>query len=610
MNSAPRQVALGRRAHPRARRRAADVRDAQGRRRGLAHAGRDGRDVGAQREREQAHRERAEELLVDRLGAQRERGAERRGEHAPASNAGRSNCARAPSPPASGCTDDQRAEHERQEAQCFERDVDAALGARDQRRPQHAQHPQVRPEQQHAQALATLERGRVGSRAFDRVWSRCDLGYPACGDSVSSVRRPRFATTTAFAPRAARSPATAAASKDPLLGRTIGGSYVVLDLVGVGGMGRVYRAEQRMLGRTVAIKVIHPHLLSDEQSVARFYNEARAASRLNHPNSVSIIDFGRTDDGILYLAMEYLQGRDLARLMREEGPAAVRAHLRHRERRAGGARRSARARRDPSRPQARERDHRAPAHRLRSGQGRRLRSGQAARRRARRDVGDVAGPGVRHARLHVARARPRPAARRARRSVLGRRDAVRAADRAAAVHRRHADQRRAAPHSGPDPRSARGRARAAHSRRACATSSSARSPSSPSAATRARTRWPTSCGARGKSCSRPRARSRVQSCGTRSPSTKRFCGECGAALQPHPTPAARAAHVAAAAHDRGDQRAEPRWSRATASSSSWRELRHDALGRSVCGVRGRRGRHRQDAPARRGRRARGRATAT
>src|SRR5689334_17795211 len=112
----------------------------------------------------------------------------------------------------------------------------------------------------------------------------------------------------------------ATVSKDPLLGRTLAGSYLILDLVGVGGMGRVYRAEQRMLGRTVAIKVVHPHLLSDEQSVARFYNEARAASRLNHPNSVSIIDFGRTDDGILYLAMEYLQGRDLARLMREESP--------------------------------------------------------------------------------------------------------------------------------------------------------------------------------------------------------------------------------------------------------------------------------------------------
>ncbi len=94
----------------------------------------------------------------------------------------------------------------------------------------------------------------------------------------------------------------------------------MLDLVGVGGMGRVYRAEQSMLGRTVAIKVIHPHLLSDEQSVARFYTEARAASRLNHPNSVSIIDFGRTDDGILYLVMEFLQGKDLARMMREDGP--------------------------------------------------------------------------------------------------------------------------------------------------------------------------------------------------------------------------------------------------------------------------------------------------
>jgi len=109
-------------------------------------------------------------------------------------------------------------------------------------------------------------------------------------------------------------------NRDPLVGRTIGGAYVIQDLLGVGGMGRVYRAEQRMLGRTVAIKVIHPHLLADEQSLARFYTEARAASRLNHPNSVSIIDFGRTDDGILYLVMEHLNGKDLARLMHEDGP--------------------------------------------------------------------------------------------------------------------------------------------------------------------------------------------------------------------------------------------------------------------------------------------------
>lgn len=95
------------------------------------------------------------------------------------------------------------------------------------------------------------------------------------------------------------------------------------EVVGVGGMGRVYKAEQSTLGRTVAVKVIHPHLLGDEQTVARFYQEARASSRLNHPNSVSIIDFGRTDDGILYLAMEFLSGKDLALVMHEEGPLAV-----------------------------------------------------------------------------------------------------------------------------------------------------------------------------------------------------------------------------------------------------------------------------------------------
>jgi serine/threonine-protein kinase len=85
-------------------------------------------------------------------------------------------------------------------------------------------------------------------------------------------------------------------------------------------MGRVYRAEQATLGRTVAVKVIHPHLLHDDQTVARFYTEARAASRLNHPNSVSIIDFGRSDDGLLYLVMEFLRGADLALVMQRDGP--------------------------------------------------------------------------------------------------------------------------------------------------------------------------------------------------------------------------------------------------------------------------------------------------
>ncbi|HLK38165.1 MAG TPA: protein kinase [Polyangiaceae bacterium] len=111
----------------------------------------------------------------------------------------------------------------------------------------------------------------------------------------------------------------AANPDDPLVGRALPGGYLILELVGIGGMGRVYRAEQTNLGRTVAVKIIHPHLVGEENAAARFITEARAASRLNHPNSVGIIDFGKTPDGQLYLVMEFLRGRDLARVTYEDG---------------------------------------------------------------------------------------------------------------------------------------------------------------------------------------------------------------------------------------------------------------------------------------------------
>jgi len=101
---------------------------------------------------------------------------------------------------------------------------------------------------------------------------------------------------------------------DKFVGKSLPGGYHILDLISVGGMGRVYRAEQAALGRTVAVKIIHPHLLSDENSALRFMTEARAASQLNHPNSIAVFDFGRTDDGQPYLVMEFLRGKDLARV--------------------------------------------------------------------------------------------------------------------------------------------------------------------------------------------------------------------------------------------------------------------------------------------------------
>jgi serine/threonine protein kinase len=110
------------------------------------------------------------------------------------------------------------------------------------------------------------------------------------------------------------------ATEDKFVGKSLPGGYYILDLISVGGMGRVYRAEQAALGRTVAVKIIHPHLLSDENSALRFMTEARAASQLNHPNSIAVFDFGRTDDGQPYLVMEFLRGKDLARVAYEEGP--------------------------------------------------------------------------------------------------------------------------------------------------------------------------------------------------------------------------------------------------------------------------------------------------
>jgi serine/threonine protein kinase len=89
-------------------------------------------------------------------------------------------------------------------------------------------------------------------------------------------------------------------------------------------MGRVYRAEQTTLGRTVAVKIIHPHLVGRRERGARFITEARAASRLNHPNSVGVIDFGKTNRRAALPRDGVPARRDLARVAYEEGPLPFR----------------------------------------------------------------------------------------------------------------------------------------------------------------------------------------------------------------------------------------------------------------------------------------------
>jgi len=115
-------------------------------------------------------------------------------------------------------------------------------------------------------------------------------------------------------------PNVPAQTRDPFIGRMIAGKFLIERLVGSGAMGKVYEANHEALSRRVAIKVLHRHLMTDENLARRFHREAKAASRLNHPNSITIIDFGQEPDGVLYIAMEYLDGESLDRLLARQFP--------------------------------------------------------------------------------------------------------------------------------------------------------------------------------------------------------------------------------------------------------------------------------------------------
>jgi serine/threonine protein kinase len=111
-----------------------------------------------------------------------------------------------------------------------------------------------------------------------------------------------------------------ASEVDPLIGRSIGGKFVIERLLGAGAMGAVYRASQTALERTVAIKVMHGEIAFDPTFAARFHREAKAVSRIDHPNLIRVLDYGQEADGLLYIAMEFLDGRDLFQVIEEEWP--------------------------------------------------------------------------------------------------------------------------------------------------------------------------------------------------------------------------------------------------------------------------------------------------
>ena len=104
------------------------------------------------------------------------------------------------------------------------------------------------------------------------------------------------------------------------VGKEVAGQFRIVERIGSGGMGAVYKAEQPDMNRHVAIKILHPRYMGRADLVSRFRREARAMSHLSHPNTARVFLYGQLEDGACYFVMEYLAGRNLAQVVRAEGP--------------------------------------------------------------------------------------------------------------------------------------------------------------------------------------------------------------------------------------------------------------------------------------------------
>jgi hypothetical protein len=107
---------------------------------------------------------------------------------------------------------------------------------------------------------------------------------------------------------------------DPLLGSELAGRYIIEELVGEGSMGLIYRARHTCLPRAFAVKILFGDLVADPRMRIRFAQEAALASRLSHPNVVPVVDFGRSEQGLLFLVMDFIDGEGLGELIARQAP--------------------------------------------------------------------------------------------------------------------------------------------------------------------------------------------------------------------------------------------------------------------------------------------------
>jgi serine/threonine-protein kinase len=147
-----------------------------------------------------------------------------------------------------------------------------------------------------------------------------------CGHALVNAHESTLPPTERALVKASSMPPSAPAREthfaDPLIGRLIAERYRVLELIGRGGMGVVYKAEHARIGKVLALKLLTGELTRDNEQLARFKREAQMSSRLSHPNTVQVFDFGEAD-GLAYLAMEYVRGRDLGAVVNEAGRLAA-----------------------------------------------------------------------------------------------------------------------------------------------------------------------------------------------------------------------------------------------------------------------------------------------
>lgn len=145
----------------------------------------------------------------------------------------------------------------------------------------------------------------------------------SCGAGISSGNpkaEPSVSPNDVRTVLSAESRAPEANKPDSIIGHAIDRKYRMDAMLGAGGMGTVYRATRLLIGDSVAVKLLHPEQVADAQAVERFRREAQAAARLKHHNAVTIYDFGVSDDGLVYLVMELVEGRSLRDVIKQEGP--------------------------------------------------------------------------------------------------------------------------------------------------------------------------------------------------------------------------------------------------------------------------------------------------